>query len=159
MKLGNMPDMKKRWSYPVGLSDHSFGSLGAVVGVTLGACVVEKHVKLAGVESADSEFSMSMEEFAAMVSDCRNAKLIAAGPDYGLTENEKASTVFRRSIYCASEIKAGETFTQENIRVVRPGYGLKPKYYEQLIGRKAKRDIHFGDRIVEEDLQEAEDLL
>ena len=159
MKLGNIPDMKKRWGYPVGLSDHSFGSLGAVVGVSLGACVVEKHVKLDGVESADSEFSMRMEDFAAMVTDCRNARMIAAGPDYGLTENEKASTVFRRSIYCASEIKAGELFTEENIRVIRPGYGLKPKYYEQLIGKKSKRDIHFGDRITEEDLSEAEGTL
>lgn len=147
MKLGNIPDMRKRWGYPVGLSDHSFGSLGAVVGVSLGACVIEKHVKLDGVKSADSEFSMPMEEYKAMIEDCRNAKMIAAGPDYTLTEREQASTVFRRSVYAVSDIEEGQEFTRENVRVIRPGYGLKPKYYEALIGSKAKRDIERGDAI------------
>lgn len=152
MKLGNIPDMKERFGYPVGLSDHSFGSLGAIVGVTLGACVVEKHVKLDGVESADSEFSMTMQEYKAMIEDCKNAKMIAAGPDYTLTESEQASTVFRRSIYACADIKAGDTFTKDNIRVIRPGYGLKPKFYNQLLGKKARRDIEYGDRIVEDDM-------
>lgn len=147
MKLGNIPDMRNRWGYPVGLSDHSFGSLGAVVGVSLGACVIEKHVKLDGVKSADSEFSMSMAEYQKMIEDCRNAKRIAAGPDYTLTESEKASTAFRRSIYAVADIKEGQAFTSENVRVIRPGYGLKPKYYEQLIGSRAKRDIERGDAI------------
>lgn len=152
MKLGNIPDMRCRWGYPVGLSDHSFGSLGAVVGVSLGACVIEKHVKLDGVKSADSEFSMSMTEYKAMIEDCRNAKLIAAGPDYTLTESEQASTVFRRSIYAVSDIGEGQEFTRENVRVIRPGYGLKPKYYEALIGSKAKRNIERGDVIQQSDL-------
>lgn len=152
MKLGNIPDMRERFGYPIGLSDHSFGSLGAVVGVTLGACVVEKHVKLNGVKSADSEFSMSMDDFKSMINDCRNAKMIAMGPDYSLTESEKESTVFRRSIYASSDIKAGEIFTEDNVKVIRPGYGLKPKYLPQLLGRKANRDIEFGDRITEEDI-------
>lgn len=151
MKLGNIPDMRNRWGYPVGLSDHSFGSLGAVVGVSLGACVIEKHVKLDGVESADSEFSMSMEEYQGMIEDCRNVKMIAAGPDYTLTENELASTVFRRSIYAVADIKEGHEFTKENVRVIRPGYGLKPKYYEKLLGSKAKRDVERGDAIRQED--------
>lgn len=152
MKLGNIPDMRERFGYPVGLSDHSFGSLGAVVGVTLGACVVEKHVKLNGVKTADSEFSMTMDDFKSMINDCRNAKMIAMGPDYSLTESEKESTVFRRSIYASSDIKAGEIFTEDNVKVIRPGYGLNPKYLSQLLGRKANRDIEFGDRITEEDL-------
>lgn len=151
MKLGNIPDMRKRWGYPVGLSDHSFASLGAVVGVSLGACVIEKHVKLDGVKSADSEFSMSMAEYQCMIEDCRNAKMIAAGPDYTLTASEQASTVFRRSIYAVTDIKEGHEFTEENVRVIRPGYGLKPKYYEELIGAKAKRDIERGDAIRQED--------
>lgn len=151
MKLGNIPDMRKRWGYPVGLSDHSFGSLGAVVGVSLGACVIEKHVKLDGVKSADSEFSMPMAEYQGMIEDCRNAKIIAAGPDYTLTASEQVSTVFRRSIYAVADIKEGHEFTEENVRVIRPGYGLKPKYYEELIGSKAKRDIERGDAIRQED--------
>ena len=152
MKLGNIPDMKEKWGYPVGLSDHSFGSLGAIVGVSLGACVVEKHVKLNGVESADAAFSMTFEEYGSMVRDCISAKTIAKGPDYSLTASEQSSTAFRRSIYAASDICEGDEFTESNVRVVRPGYGLQPKYYEDLIGRKAKRDIHFGERITMEDL-------
>ena len=152
MHLGNIPDLKERFGVPIGLSDHSEGSLGAVVGVALGACVVEKHVKLGGVESADSEFSMSMDEFAQMVKDVRNARLIASGPCYELTDGEKASTVFRRSLFAVKDIKAGEEFTVENVRSIRPGYGLTPKYYSSLIGRKSKRDIGYGEPIGEEDI-------
>lgn len=151
MKLGNIPDMRGRWGYPVGLSDHSFGSLGAVVGVSLGACVIEKHVKLDGVKSADSDFSMTMSGYKAMIEECKNARMIAAGPDYTLTESEQASTIFRRSIYAVSDIKEGQEFTRENVRVIRPGYGLKPKYYEALIGTKAKRNIERGDAIRQSD--------
>lgn len=150
MHLGNIPDMKSRFQVPIGLSDHSAGSLGAVVGVTLGACVVEKHVKLEGVESADSGFSMSVEEFARMVMDVRNAKIIARGPDYRLTEGEKASMAFRRSIFAVKDIKAGEAFTTGNLRVIRPGYGMEPKYYNNMIGKKAKVDFHVGDPVKEE---------
>lgn len=152
MHLGNIPDMRERFGVPIGLSDHSEGSLGAVVGVSLGACVVEKHVKLDGVESADSKFSMTMDEFAQMVKDVRNAKMIASGPCYELTEGEKASTAFRRSLFAVKDIKAGEEFTEENIRSIRPGYGLPPKNYSSLIGRKSKRDIGYGEPIKEEDL-------
>jgi N-acetylneuraminate synthase/pseudaminic acid synthase len=152
MHLGNIPDMKERFGVPIGLSDHSEGSLGAVVGVSLGACVVEKHVKLDGVESADSKFSMTMDEFAQMVKDVRNARLIASGPCYDLTEGEKASTVFRRSLFAVKDIKAGEEFTAENVRSIRPGYGLSPKYYSDMLGRKSKRNIGYGEPIKEEDL-------
>lgn len=153
MHLGNIPDMRARFGVPIGLSDHSEGSLGAVVGVSLGACVVEKHVKLGGVESADSKFSMSMDEFAQMVKDVRNARLIASGPCYDLTEGEKASTVFRRSLFAVKDIKAGEEFTAENVRSIRPGYGLPPKYYSSLLGRKSKRGIRFGEPLTEFDLE------
>lgn len=145
MRLGNIPDMKKRFQVPIGLSDHSAGSLGAVVGVALGACVVEKHVRLEGVESADSGFSMTMDAFAQMVKDVRNAKLAVEGPDYTLTEGEKASTVFRRSIFVVKDIKAGERFSDDNIRVIRPGYGLPPKELPAVLGRAAKRDIRRGE--------------
>lgn len=147
MRLGNIPDMKRRFGVPVGLSDHSAGSLGAVVGVALGACVVEKHIKLEGVGSPDSGFSMTVGEFARMVQDVRNARTVACGPDYSLTEGEKSSTVFRRSIFAVKDIKAGEAFTPDNIRVIRPGYGMKPKYYNEIIGRKARADLHVGDPV------------
>lgn len=156
MHLGNIPDMKKRFDLPIGLSDHSAGSLGAVVGVAMGACVIEKHVKLEGVESADSKFSMTMEEFAAMVRDVRNAKIMSAGPDYSLTEGEKASTAFRRSLFAVRDIKAGEVFTEDNLGIIRPGYGIAPKYREILLGKKAQRDINRGEPITETIMKECE---
>lgn len=144
MKLGNIPDMMHRFHVPVGLSDHSAGSIGAVVGVSLGACVIEKHVKLEGVESADSGFSMTMKDFAQMVRDVHNAKEMIQGPDYTLTKGEESSTVFRRSIFAVKDIRAGDEFTEENIRVIRPSYGIKPKYYSETIGKRAACDIRRG---------------
>ena len=152
MHLGNIPDMKERFHVPVGLSDHSAGSLAAVVGVSLGACVVEKHVKLDGVESADSAFSMSMQEYARMVEDVRNAQRIAGGPDYSLTEGEKESARFRRSIFAVADIAEGEEFTEDNLRVIRPGNGIAPKYLKTLLGQKSRRSILRGEPLTMEDL-------
>ncbi len=152
MKLMNIPEMRERFGVSVGLSDHSVGSLGAVVAVSLGACVIEKHVMIDGVESADSGFSMSMEEFAHMVQDVRAAEKMLKGPDYRLTEEEKKQTVFRRSLYAVKNISAGEEFTYENVRSIRPGYGIPPKYLEELMGKKSIRDIGFGEPIRMEDL-------
>lgn len=157
MRLGDIPDMRERFQVPVGLSDHSAGSLGAVVGVTLGACVVEKHVGLKGVESADSKFSMTVDEFARMVGDARNARMMAQrskGEGYSLTEGEKASMVFRRSIFAVKDIGEGEVFTTENLRVIRPGYGVKPKYLEELLGKRSGRAIRRGEPVSEEILAE-----
>lgn len=150
MHLGNIPDMKKRFCVPVGLSDHSAGSLAAVVGVSLGACVVEKHVKLAGVESADSAFSMTVEEFAQMVKDVRNAKKIAQGPDYSLSENEKQSLVFRRSLFAVRDISEGQTIMPDDVRSIRPGYGIAPKYLSEVVGKRCKKEIKRGQPIIEE---------
>ena len=152
MHLGNMMDMSRRFGAPVGLSDHSIGSLGAVAGVALGACVIEKHVKLDGVDSADSRFSMTIEEFGEMVKNVQRVKLMAQGPDYSLTPGEKSSTVFRRSIFAVRDIEEGEVFSDENIRVIRPGYGVAPKYLNILIGRKSSRSIRRGEPIILQDL-------
>ena len=153
MHLGNIPDMKERFNLPIGLSDHSKGSIGAVVGVSLGACVIEKHVKLDGVESADSAFSMTIDEFASMVNDIKAAKSISAGPDYKLTEKEKDSTKFRRSIFAIKDIEAGQAFTKENIGVIRPGYGIAPKYYNELLGKPASRSIKRGQPLIMDDIK------
>lgn len=150
MHLGNIPDMKKRFQVPIGLSDHSAGSLGAVVGVTLGACVVEKHICLPGVESADSGFSMPAEEFAQMVQDVRNAGQICGEVKYGPNEGEKVNAALRRSLFAVKSIAAGEPFTEENVRSIRPGQGLKPKYYKEILGKSAVRDIQFGEPILPE---------
>lgn len=153
MKLGNIPDMIQRFHVPVGMSDHSAGSIGAVVGVSLGACVIEKHIKLEGVESADSGFSMTVVDFAQMVRDVHNTKKIVRGPDYALTKGEESSTVFRRSIFTVKDIRADEEFTEENIRIIRPGYGMKPKYYSETIGKRAACDILRGTPLKENYIQ------
>lgn len=153
MHLGNIPDMKQRFNLPIGLSDHSAGSLGAIVGATLGACVIEKHVKIDGIESADSKFSMTIQEFKCMVNDVKNAKTIAKGPDYNLTKGESSSLVFRRSIFAVKDICEGELFSEDNIRVIRPGNGLAPKYYEKIIGQKSNRVIKRGEPIIFDDYE------
>jgi len=153
MHLGNIPDMKKRFGVPVGLSDHSPGSVGAIVGISLGACVIEKHVKLPNVESADSEFSMEISDFEKMIRDAQSAAESAAGPCYELTEKEKKSTVFRRSVFAVRDISKGEIFSAENIRIIRPGYGIAPKYYNDLIGNTSVRNIDKGQPITINDLK------
>lgn len=152
MKLLNIQDMRERFHVPVGLSDHSAGSLGAVVGTTLGACVIEKHVKIEGVDSADAAFSMTMSEYRRMVEDVKAAKLMCSGPDYSLTLGEKSSTVFRRSLFAVEKIKVGDTFTEANVRSIRPGNGIKPKYLPEIIGKQAIRDISFGSPLTDEDV-------
>lgn len=154
MHLANIPDMAGRFGVPVGLSDHSMGSLAAVVGVSLGACVVEKHVCLSRkIKNADSEFSMEISEFAEMVRNIRAAKQIAQGPEYDLTPREKASMVFRRSLFAIKDIKKGEAFTEENIKSIRPGYGASPKFYKTALGAHATRDIARGTPVFESDLK------
>lgn len=147
MHLANIPDMAQRFRTPVGLSDHSAGSLGAVVGVTLGACVIEKHVCLPGVESADSGFSMSIEDFGQMVQDVRNAKEICGSVSYGLNKGERENIKFQRSLFAVKDIGMGDVFTKDNVRSIRPGQGMKPKYYKDVLGKAASRDIKYGEPI------------
>lgn len=149
MHLGNIPDMMNRFGVPVGLSDHSFGSIGAVVAVSLGASIIEKHVKLEGVESADSSFSMTMDEFAQMVKDANNAKKIAMGPDYSLSNKEQASTAFRRSLFAVKDIEVGDEITTENVRSIRPSNGISPKYLVKMLGKKAKCAVKRGQPITQ----------
>lgn len=152
MHLADIPDMRQRFQVPIGLSDHSEGSLGAIVGVSLGACVIEKHVCLPGVESPDSRFSMQIGDFAQMVLDVRNAKLLLRKSGYKLTEKEKSSTVFRRSVFAVKDIKEGELFTDDNLRVIRPGYGVAPKHLKELLGKESPRCIHRGEPIKNTDI-------
>ena len=148
----HLADMRQRFQVPIGLSDHSEGSLGAIVGVSLGACVIEKHVCLPGVESPDSRFSMQIDDFAQMVLDVRNAKLLLRKSGYKLTEKEKNSTVFRRSVFAVKDIKEGELFTDDNLRVIRPGYGVAPKHLKELLGKESPRCIHRGEPIKNTDI-------
>lgn len=148
LNLATIPDMKRRFGLPVGLSDHSLGSLAAVVGVSLGACIVEKHFCLdRSLPSPDAAFSMEPAEMKQMIQEIRMATQLKGEVIYSRTEREKESLIFRRSIFAVKDIQAGETFTRENIRIIRPGYGAMPKYYPTLLGRTADRAYQTGDPI------------
>jgi pseudaminic acid synthase len=145
MRLATIVDMRERFMIPVGLSDHSMGNLVAVVGVSLGACVVEKHFCLSRkIKNPDSEFSMEPDEFANMVRDVKDALSIRGSVSYEMTDKEKGSIIFRRSLFAAKDIRKGETFSSDNVRCVRPGYGIKPKYMKDIIGKTAAEFISFG---------------
>ena len=145
MNLKTMQNMSEVFRVPVGLSDHSLGSVGAVVAVALGAKVIEKHFCLdRNIENPDASFSMEPKEFKQMVKDIRQAELAIGTVSYGITRQERTNIVFRRSIFAVKDIKKGEKLTEENIRIIRPGYGLAPKYYEEIIGQVALQDIKYG---------------
>lgn len=153
MHIANIPDMREKFRVPVGLSDHSAGDIAAIVAVSMGACVVEKHMCLSrNIPNPDAAFSMEPAEFKKMVDDIRDALEIKGKVQYGPTEKEEDNLKFRRSLFAVKEIHAGDTFTEENVRSIRPSNGLKPIYLKELLGKKAKRDIPYGMPILEEDL-------
>lgn len=154
MNIAVIPDMMERFGKMVGLSDHSFGSLAPVVAVSMGAKVIEKHVCLnKEIESPDSGFSMTMEEFAQMVRDVHNAQLVKGAATYELTEHEKNGLGGRRSLVAVKPIAKGEQFSKENVRSIRPAIGIKPKYYNALLEKKASKNYGFGEPISMEELQ------
>lgn len=145
MNLATMKHMADSFDVPVGLSDHSLGSIGAVTAVAMGACIIEKHFCLSrDSKSEDAAFSMEPAEFKQMVDDIRTAEMAKGVVSYVCSEKENGSRCFRKSLFASKDIKKGELFTAENIRSVRPGDGLKPKYYEIIIGKRAKQDIAYG---------------
>ncbi len=145
-----IPDMKQRFGVAVGVSDHSPGSLVPVVAVSLGAVVVEKHFildrKLGGPDSA---FSMEPVEFAEMVNAVRQAEAAMGTVSYAITDHDRAR---RRSLFVVRDIVAGELLTPENIRSIRPGAGLNPKYYDEVIGKRAKFDLKKGSPLCMDDI-------
>lgn len=145
MHLSTIQDMKKRFGIPVGLSDHSLGSLSSVTAVALGAAIIEKHFCISReIENPDASFSMTPSEYRALVDEVRTAEKAIDVPSYGITAKEESSVVFRRSIFCVKDIAAGEPLTEENTRVIRPGYGLKPKYYKDILGLRTDRNLERG---------------
>lgn len=145
MNLKTMQNMAEIFHVPVGLSDHSMGSVGAVAAVALGASVIEKHFCLGReIKNPDSAFSMNPAEFSQMVKDIRQAEKAVGKVSYGQTKQEETNIVFRRSVFCVRDIKKGEMITEENVRVIRPGYGLEPRYYYEILGQTALHDIKRG---------------
>jgi pseudaminic acid synthase len=140
-----IPHMRALFGCEIGLSDHSMGVGVAVAAVAHGATVVEKHFTLRRSDGGvDSAFSLEPEEMKSLVIETTRAWEALGAVSYGPTEAEKKSLMFRRSIYIALDVKAGDTLTKENLRVVRPGHGLHPRYFETLLGRKVKCDAKAG---------------
>lgn len=155
MNLCAMQDMAKRFNIPVGLSDHSMGGLAAAASVAMGGSIIEKHFCLSrDIENPDSSFSMEPQEFAEMVSMIRQVERAKGKVAYGPTKQEASNICFRKSIFVTKDIKAGEAFTAENIRVIRPGYGLHSREYETTIGRKSLQDIKAGTPLAAEMIEE-----
>ena len=145
MNLRTMQNMADTFGVPVGLSDHSMGSVGAVTAVALGASIIEKHFCLGReIENPDSSFSMNPHEFKQMVRDIRQAERAIGKVQYGAAKQERSNIIFRRSVFCVKDIKKGETLTEENVRIIRPGNGLAPKYYPEVLGQTALKDIERG---------------
>ena len=148
--LKMIPSLTETFGVISGFSDHTIGSTAPIAAVTLGAKVIEKHFILdKSIGGADADFSMDKEEFAAMVKALRDTEKLLGKIDYSMTEQKKKSRQFARSLYVAKDIKKGEQFTDENIRSVRPGYGMHPKYLNDILGKTAQKDYKFGDRFFE----------
>jgi N-acetylneuraminate synthase len=140
-----IPHIRELFGVQVGLSDHTMGIGVAVAAVALGATMIEKHFTLRRAEGGvDSAFSLEPDEMRSMVVETKRAWQALGSISYGPTDAEKPSMKFRRSLYIAKDMKAGDVFTRENLRVVRPGYGLPPKYIDVLLGKTVKKDIPKG---------------
>ena len=145
MNLATIADMKDRFGLITGLSDHSIGSTAAVTAVALGAKIIEKHICISReIENPDSSFSLEKEEFAAMVRDIRDTERAIGRVTYNVSEQEAENKIFRRSIFVVKDINAGEQFTENNIRVIRPAYGMHPRYYCDVLGKTAVENLKMG---------------
>jgi pseudaminic acid synthase len=140
-----IPHMRALFGCEIGLSDHTMGVGASVAAVAHGATVIEKHFTLRRADGGvDSAFSLEPAELAALVTETERAWQSLGAVTYGPTEAEKNSLVFRRSVYVAQDMKAGEVFTAVNLRVVRPGLGLHPRFYDQVLGRRVRQDVDKG---------------
>lgn len=145
MHLSTIRDMKARFDLPIGLSDHSMGSFSAATAVAMGANIIEKHFCLGReIENPDASFSMTPEEFQEMTAQIRKTEEALGSVFYGVSPQEESSLVFRRSVFITADIKKGECFTRENTRIIRPGYGEKPKYYPEILQMRSDCDIPRG---------------
>lgn len=140
-----IPHMKDLYQCPVGLSDHTMGIGVSIASVALGACIIEKHLTLNRAEGGvDADFSLEPQEFKSLVVESGQAWLGLGKVNYELTEKEKRSLQFKRSLYLVKDIKEGETITKEHIKSIRPGYGLHTRYYDDIIGKVIRKEVKAG---------------
>ena len=154
MNLRSILELMRRFDVPVGLSDHSSGTLAPVVAVSLGACMVEKHFTLAREDGGvDSHFSLEPAELCQLVDDVRRAERMLGAARFGTGRAETESAIFRRSLYIVEDVRAGEALSEENVRSIRPGFGLAPRHLVEVLGRRASRSLRRGTPLNWDDLE------
>jgi N-acetylneuraminate synthase len=145
MNLHTIPELARRFSVPVGLSDHTMGIAVPVAAVALGACIIEKHITLSrAVPGPDSAFSLEPQEFKAMVDAVRTTEKALGEVHFGVSDKEASSRIFRRSLFVVQNVKRGGLLTEENVRSIRPGHGLHTRHLSDVLGRHAACDIERG---------------
>lgn len=154
MNLRAIETLRQYFGVEVGLSDHSFGFVAPLIATALGARVIEKHFMLdKNVQSEDSAFSLDFDEFEAMVKAVREAEKALGNGYLSLDEKALKNRAFARSIYASKDIKKGEIFTSENVKIVRPSFGLHPSFYKKILGKKATKDIEFATALTKDDFE------
>lgn len=149
-----VPDLAKRFNILSGLSDHTLGTTASVAAVTLGACFIEKHFTSSRLEKGpDSSFSLEPNEFKTLCEQTNDAWLALGVAGYEKKQAEVANTVFRRSLYYVDDLRQGDIVTEDNMRRIRPGYGIAAKYYRDILGRRVIRDVKLGDRVSFKDFE------
>jgi pseudaminic acid synthase len=142
-------DLAKRFGVITGLSDHTMGAIVPVLSIAMGAKVIEKHFILDRcIGGPDAAFSMDEVEFTAMVKSVREAELAIGKIDYTLSQKQEKSREHSRSLYVVADVKKGELFTKDNVRSIRPGFGMHTKHYADILGKAAISDIEMGTRMV-----------
>lgn len=145
MNVSTVADIIKRYNVVSGLSDHSLSNTASIASVALGGSIIEKHLTLDRSEVGhDSAFSLEPKEFKQLVDAVREVEQALGVPTYGTGVNEQPQAIFKRSLFVVEDVKKGETFNEKNVKSIRPGNGLAPKYYEQVLGKSAAQDIERG---------------
>lgn len=144
--LNTIPDIKKRFGVEVGFSDHTYGSLAPTIATTLGAKVIEKHFILdKSVGGPDADFSLDTSEFTEMVDKVRDTEKLLGTVSYEISEKVKKNKKFARSLFVCENVKEGDLITEDNVRSIRPGYGMHPKFLKQILGKKFNCNLNKGE--------------
>lgn len=152
LNLNAILTLKEEFNVEVGLSDHTLDNLSSIIAVSLGAKAIEKHFILdKSIMSEDVKFSLDFDEFSSLVKVIKNTKLALGDGSLNLNKNVLKNRIYARSLYASKDIKKGEVFSEENIKSVRPNFGLHPSFYNKILGKIANKDIKFGDALKEED--------
>ncbi|MEO1143945.1 MAG: N-acetylneuraminate synthase family protein, partial [Pseudomonadota bacterium] len=152
--LATIPDMAARFGVLTGLSDHTLDNTAAIASVALGVVAIEKHVTLdRNGGGPDDSFSLEPPELAHLVEGTRTAWEAIGNIDYGLKSSETGNAQFRRSLYVVEDIPAGGVLTPDNVKSIRPGFGLEPKYYDEVLGQRAKLPLARGTALRREDIE------